>query len=156
VPHATDDPHHRAHAVRALAAVLLLAVPLPAAQPAATLTLTVVTREMRSARGALRVALYDRDGGFPGGWERARRQVEVPMRAPADTVVLRDVPAGDWAVALHHDENGNGRMDETFYGAPKEGWGASRDPRPRLRAPRFAEAALTLTRDTTIVVRLTY
>ncbi|MCU0648651.1 MAG: DUF2141 domain-containing protein [Gemmatimonadaceae bacterium] len=139
------------------AALCLLGAPSIAAPPRATdVTLTVVTRDMRNARGRLRVALFDSTGGFPGGWERSTRQYEGAMRTPDDTVVLRGVPTGRWAVAVHHDENANGAMDERFWGAPKEGWGATRDPRPRVRPPRFAEAAITLTRDTTVVVRLTY
>jgi uncharacterized protein (DUF2141 family) len=43
-----------------------------------------------------------------------------------------------------HDENANAKMDTTLIGLPKEGWGASLNPKPRMRAPRFEEAKFQL------------
>ncbi len=49
------------------------------------------------------------------------------------------LPSADYAVALVHDENGNGKLD-TFVGMPREGFGFSRNPAIRFGPPRFASA----------------
>lgn len=42
-----------------------------------------------------------------------------------------------------HDENGNGTLDKTVLGIPKEGYGFSNNPRLMRRA-RFDEAVFEL------------
>ena len=61
--------------------------------------------------------------------------------APAGQTKLRfaDLPSGDYAIALVHDENGNGRLD-TRFGLPIEGVAFSRNPRLIFGPPRFAAA----------------
>jgi len=49
------------------------------------------------------------------------------------------LPSADYAVALIHDENGNGRLD-TFMKLPREGFGFSRNPAIRFGPPRFDSA----------------
>ena len=48
---------------------------------------------------------------------------------------------GDYAVAIYHDENGNGQLDKRLFGIPKEPYGFSNNYRPRLSAPNSATAA---------------
>jgi uncharacterized protein (DUF2141 family) len=49
------------------------------------------------------------------------------------------LPSADYAVAMIHDENGNGRLD-TFMAMPREGFGFSRNPAIRFGPPRFDSA----------------
>ena len=50
------------------------------------------------------------------------------------------VPAGVYALSVFHDENLNGRLDTNWLGIPREGVGASNNPKPRMGPPRFAAA----------------
>lgn len=118
-------------------------------------TLTVVVEGARNGRGQLRVAVFDREEGFPNNQSMARRTTRVPMQTAGDSVRFLALPPGRYAVAVHHDENGNDQLD-TRLGLPREGWAATNDPRPRLRAPRFREAEIVHSGDTRVVVRLTY
>jgi len=63
------------------------------------------------------------------------------LSAPATAGALRfdNLPSGDYALAVIHDANGNGRLD-TFAGIPREGFGFSRNPAIRFGPPRFEEA----------------
>ncbi|MBX9853956.1 MAG: DUF2141 domain-containing protein [Gemmatimonadaceae bacterium] len=126
--------------------------PAPAPVPG---SLTVVIEGARNSRGQLRVSLFDRAEGFPSDQSQALRTTRVPMKATGDSVRFTGLAAGRYAVAVHHDENGNEKLD-TRLGLPQEGWAATNDPRPRLRAPRFREAEIVHSGDTRVVVRLTY
>jgi uncharacterized protein (DUF2141 family) len=59
-------------------------------------------------------------------------------------VTFKDLPQGTFAVSVLHDENGNGKMDKNFVGMPKEGYGASNNPKKKKRAPTFDEAKFSL------------
>lgn len=62
----------------------------------------------------------------------------------AVVVTVEGVPDGVYAVQAHHDVNGNGRIDTSFFGVPTEGIGFSRDAAFHFGPPRFADAALSI------------
>ena len=57
------------------------------------------------------------------------------------TLTFKGVKPGRYAIALLHDENGNGKADRAAMMIPKEGFGFSRDAKVRFGPPKFAEAA---------------
>lgn len=126
--------------VAALAlAAASLATP-PPAPPSGSAVLVVSVSGLASDAGDVGCALFSTPAGFPLNvsdarvfWQPARR-VGVECR-------FADVPPGTYALAVSHDLNGNRRTDRNLVGLPTEAWGVSNDVRPRLRAPRFAEAA---------------
>jgi uncharacterized protein (DUF2141 family) len=125
------------------------------AQAPATVKVTVRLLDVRPAKGGvLHVGMHPEPGtGFPGPSPLVNRDVSP---AAPETILSFDLVPGAYAVAVHHDANSNGRLDTNFLGIPKEGYGVSNDARPKLRAPRFDEARLTITRDTTVTVRVAY
>jgi uncharacterized protein (DUF2141 family) len=71
-------------------------------------------------------------------------------------VRFENVAPGRYAVSLFHDQNGNGRLDSNWVGAPTEGYGASRNALPALGAPTFEENAIVVTGVTPVVVEMHY
>lgn len=132
----------------------LLLLALFPSQPS-TVRITVRLLNVRPAQGGvLHVGLHREPGtGFPGPSPFMNQDV-----APTGTEVDLnfDAPPGAIAVAVHHDANSNGKLDANFIGIPKEGYGVTNDPRPKFRAPRFAEGRVVVTRDTALTVRLRY
>lgn len=57
-------------------------------------------------------------------------------------VVLKDVAAGDYAVAVFQDTNGNGRLDLGSNGVPTEPWALSNGA-GTAGAPAFGKAKMT-------------
>ena len=64
------------------------------------------------------------------------------------------LPEGEYAVAIHHDINGNGTMDKSFFGSPSEPYGFSRNYKPVFRAPRFDEVKVHLSTDRKVTISL--
>lgn len=71
------------------------------------------------------------------------RRVTVATSA-AHTLRFDGLPSGDYALALIHDENSNGRLD-TVMGIPREGFGFSRNPVIRFGPPKFSQASIAVT-----------
>jgi len=72
-------------------------------------------------------------------------------------VVFEDLPFGEYAVSLMHDENRNGKIDTNFLGIPKEGYGASNDAKAVLGPPKYADARFLLDKpDMTMEIKVKY
>lgn len=138
----------------------LLVLGMPAAlraEPAAPapLTLTVKVTGIKSAKGVIRLALCPAQARFPDCGPQVVRSAALPIAAGAAEAVLSGLAPGAYAVSLFHDANGNGRLD-TFAGIPREGYGFSRNPPFRPRAPRFDEAVVQVNESGSITIRLRY
>ncbi|HEV2748071.1 MAG TPA: DUF2141 domain-containing protein [Allosphingosinicella sp.] len=98
---------------------------------------------MRSQRGLVRVCVTRSPAHFPDCTQDPEaRKLSAPAKGLA-VLAFDGLPAGDWAAAAVHDENGNGRLD-TFAAIPREGFGFSRNPPLRLGPPRFGEASFAV------------
>lgn len=136
---------------------------LGAATPVGRLDVSV--DHLRSARGSVLVCLTADPDNFPNCVDDARAvtrtvPVGLPGRSPsggsAGTLSFEGLPLRDYAVAVIHDENGNGRLD-TLAGIPREGYGFSRNPPVTFGPPRFAAARFAVTGDAQVQqVRMRY
>lgn len=130
------------HRSRPLAALTLGAgaALIAAASPAPTEVAVTVTG-LRSAEGVVRACMTTDPERFPKcrGDAQSHRQV-VPASGTVH-MVFEGVTPGRYAIALLHDENGNGKADRALGMMPTEGFGFSRDAPVRMGPPRFADAA---------------
>ena len=97
-----------------------------------------------TAVGLVGVAVWESGTGFPEEIEHAIQEVYVPITDGTAQVTIDRLTPGQYAVTVYHDANDNGRFDKNWIGLPQEAWGVSNNVRPRLRAPRFEEAAFEL------------
>jgi uncharacterized protein (DUF2141 family) len=112
---------------------------------------------LRSTNGDLIVALFNSKQGFPVKMDKAVRKLVVSAEGTTHEAVIDDVPYGSWAVSVQHDENRSGKLDTNFLGMPKEGVGASNNPRSRFGPPSFDAAKFTLDKsETEVVINLRY
>jgi uncharacterized protein (DUF2141 family) len=79
----------------------------------------------------------------------------LPIVNGTARIALGSLAPGSYAVSVFHDANANGKLD-TFAGIPKEGYGFSRNPPFRPRAPKFTEAQLDIADNSTTVINLRY
>ncbi|QGP79055.1 DUF2141 domain-containing protein [Sphingobium sp. CAP-1] len=97
---------------------------------------------LRSDKGQILVCVTRSAAYFPDcSKDPDKRHLIVPARRGA--VSLGSVAPGGYAIAIIHDENGNGRLD-TFAGIPREGVGFSRNPVIRFGAPSFKSASFAV------------
>jgi uncharacterized protein (DUF2141 family) len=116
-----------------------------AAQTAATPTpLHVTVTGLRSVQGQVLACLVSSAAAFPDcSRDPAARKLAVPVQFATVELDFGAVPPGTWAVAVVHDENGNGRMDKRLI-MPREGYGFSRDAPVRMGPPSFRSAAFAV------------
>lgn len=106
-------------------------------------SLTVGVTGLRSTRGLVQACITADPATFPDCQKDPHaRHLSVPAGNPA--ITFANVAPGRYAVALFHDENGNGRLDKVLM-VPKEGFGFSRDAPVKMSAPKFEAAAFDVT-----------
>jgi uncharacterized protein (DUF2141 family) len=90
--------------------------------------------------GEVVCALFNRADQFPKqGGAYAGAYVKIEGRRAVCR--FQNVPAGRYAVAAFHDEDGDRKL-KTSLGRPREGYGFSNDARPgTFGPPKFEEAA---------------
>ncbi len=110
--------------------------------PVAAASLTIDVSGVKARKGKIQVALYNSAKDFP---ETEPFRGEV-LNITADNelkVTFNDLPPGDYAVAVYHDKNSNGKLDKNLLGVPVEDYGFSNDDRgTRLSAPSFDNTKL--------------
>lgn len=101
---------------------------------------TVHVTNLRNQRGQVLACLTTNPRDFPDcRHDPSARKLVVPTRDAA-TLNFGAVAPGTYAIALLHDENGNGKADMAIM-IPREGFGFSRDAPVRMGPPSFANAA---------------
>lgn len=111
---------------------------------------------LRNNDGALRIYLFDSQDQFPGEYAQAIMTLERPIESLGPTGSLVEVPFGEYAISVVHDEDNDGKLRTNFLGIPREGVGVSNNPAPRMGPPRWDDAKFTLEGDRTMTIDVQY
>lgn len=118
------------------------------------LTITVTIDGLRNENGYVAVALHNGDTEFPGGEGFMNEYVEAEKGSIE--VVFKKVPAGEYAIAILHDENGDEEMSFNEYGMPLEGFGFSNEAKAETGPPEFGDASFDISEDSDQSVEVVY
>jgi uncharacterized protein (DUF2141 family) len=106
--------------------------------------LVVTVRGLRNAKGVVAAQLFTGEEDFKKRTTEKMALGEIGENRVA-RLVFEKLDAGMYALLFLHDENKNGKMDTRALGIPKEGFGASRDPKVRFGPPRWRDCCFLLT-----------
>jgi uncharacterized protein (DUF2141 family) len=107
---------------------------------------------LRSESGVVLINV-DTEASWFRSAARAARSLQVAPNGRAAYVSIEDLPAGRYAVRVHHDENGDGRFNTGLFGLPTERYGFT-GRSSRLGPPAFAEAAFQFTAPMSLTIHL--
>jgi uncharacterized protein (DUF2141 family) len=130
--------------VLSLAASFAVATSASSDEPAVAVIevgkLTVVPVGLEKDAGSVRIQLCDSEFDFESEEVHFRGAI-VKVENEQAVGVFEDVPHGEYAVKLFHDENGNGKLDTDSVGRPREKYGFSNDALGRFGPPSFEKAS---------------
>jgi len=126
----------------ALLLVILPAAALPT--PAWSSDLELRVENVKSPDGDLRVAVY----GTPAEYRKsAVKEIKVAAAGAPVPIRITGLAAGDYAIALFHDRNGNEKLDSNLMGVPIEPYGFSGTERNLMGPATWEQAKFSVAAD---------
>ncbi|MFD2100416.1 DUF2141 domain-containing protein [Flagellimonas iocasae] len=116
-------------------------------------TISVYVKNVDSTNGHVKVALYDSDETFLS-FDKVLKSGSAPAHKGIVTLQIEDLPIGEYALAVFHDENGNGKLDTNWLGIPKEKVAFSRAKMKTFGPPKYKECAFQVNSDYEISIDL--
>lgn len=85
------------------------------------------------------VALYNNAADFPN--KEPYKGSTTKISADVELIKFENIPYGDYAIAVLHDINKDGKLDKNFFGIPTEGYGFSNNAVEKFGPPSFLKAS---------------
>lgn len=111
----------------------------PGLAPAADLAIHV--DDVKGTAGVVMIAVFNSAQTF---LKTPVAATGAPAAAAGSAIVIKDLPAGDYAFAVYHDTNGNGKMDRNSFGIPTEDYAFSNNALGTMGPPSFDSARITV------------
>lgn len=118
----------------------LIGALLTGAYPAAAGEVVITITDMRSSKGVVRACMTTKESIFPKCRKDPAAHRTVVPAGEKVTIRFTNVEPGEYAVALLHDENNDGKANRALGMMPREGFGFSRDAKVRMGPPDFGDA----------------
>ena len=120
-------------------------------------SLTVEVENLRNSKGIVQITLYNKDGSIPDEhYKNYFKMEKASIINGKSQCTFSNLPKGNYAVNILHDENNNGKIDKGLI-LPKEGIGFSNYSSIGLtNRPNFKKANFELAQNKTIKVKVIY
>jgi len=120
-------------------------------------TLTVVATGLKNDQGEIQFSLYNKEGSIPDkALNKYFKMQRVTITGTKVKAVFKDLPKGNYAVSLFHDENNNHKIDKGLI-MPEEGVGLSNYKSVNLfNLPNFKSASFPLDHDKEVKIKVIY
>ena len=118
-------------------------------------SLDITITGIKSDKGVIQLALCPPGAGFPDCKSKVVRTASLTIASGIAQTTLTGLAPGSYAISVFHDANANAKLD-TLAGIPKEGYGFSRNPPFKPRAPKFAEAEIAVSGAVSTTIKLRY
>lgn len=95
---------------------------------------------IRNAKGNILLSIYNQKDKFMGDPKtKAIYNAVGKIEHGKTSFIFKNIPLGQYAISLLHDENKNEKMDKNLLGIPKEGYGFSNNITLKFGPPSFEE-----------------
>lgn len=115
--------------------------------------LTIKIDNIGVIEGNIRIGIFNKSKNFLKR-EAAIKHYYITVKNNTETIKIKDLPKGDYAFSMFHDENSDDEFNLNFLGIPKEPYGFSNNVKPKFSAPSYKACKFSLVKDRTIEVTL--
>ncbi|GMN06510.1 hypothetical protein MTsPCn5_18990 [Croceitalea sp. MTPC5] len=115
--------------------------------------INVNVEKVPSSSGKISIALYNSQDAFLK-FDKVYSFVSAEANTGTTSLLLDDIPTGEYAIAIFYDENANDELDTNWLGIPKEKVAFSNAKMKTFGPPKFKECAFEVKADKTVTISL--
>jgi uncharacterized protein (DUF2141 family) len=116
--------------------------------------LKVIVSGLRSDKGDIKIGLFNSAESYQGKTEKYRGSI-LPIAGKRAEWLIENIPFGEYAIKLFHDEDKDDKIDRNFMGMPTESIGFSNNAKIGFGPPGFKKAKFLFnSKEMTIVIEL--
>lgn len=128
---------------------IFLLLSLPGICLSANLTVTV--NNIKNTNGQVLVGLFNSKKTFPTKGQEYKGNIVYPINSTSATTTFNNIPSGNYAIAVIHDEDRSGKLEKNIFGIPMEQYGFSNDVYAKFGPPTFESAAFTVNKEDLLI-----
>jgi uncharacterized protein (DUF2141 family) len=120
---------------------IILALVISTSTAVAQNSLEIKIHKLQAGGGNVIVGLFANGEEF---LSKTSYSKVMPATGTEVVIVFRDLPDGEYAISVIHDQNENGQLDKNFIGIPKEGFAFGNNAMGAFGPPSFEKAKVIL------------
>jgi len=109
---------------------------------------------LRNSKGRVLISLFKDGIGYPDQPEKAFRKTSISITDNQAFFLFTDIPFGNYAIAILHDENDDKQMNKNSLGLPKEGYGFSNNVMGAFGPPAYTRVKFSHKANTFKIVNI--
>ncbi|MEC5165494.1 uncharacterized protein (DUF2141 family) [Flavobacterium sp. PL11] len=115
--------------------------------------LTIKISNINKLKGEIKVGIFNKELNFLK--ENATlKNYSIKVKDNSVILIINDLPKGEYAVTIYHDENSDNQCNRNFIGLPTEGYGFSNNFKPKFGPPKFKDCKFTLTENKSLNIKM--
>lgn len=116
-------------------------------------SINVKVTNIKNTKGVIRIGIINKAQDFPYDAFTGKK---VPISGDSVNVKFAGLAPGEYAIAIHHDENYNDKLDKNILGVPLEGYCFSNNVKGITAPPKFKYAKFILDTSFSQTIKMTY
>lgn len=104
----------------------------------------LIITNAKSDKGLIQVLIFNKDNGFPEEQNKAFKALSLPVSSLSAKVTIENLPSGNYAISVFHDEDSDGKMKKNNLGMPLDRYGFSNNPTLFFGPPSFSKSAVAI------------
>ncbi len=133
--------------------IILLFGLLTSLYPTSNPKLVVKISNIEKIQGEIKVGVFDKEQSFLKDGS-AIKSYTIKVTKNSETLIITDLPKGEYAISMYHDQNSDNKLNTNFIGIPKEPYGFSNNIKPKMSAPKYHECKFKLSENTNLNIQL--
>ena len=117
--------------------------------------LTIEIQNIENVKGNIRIGIFNNSEKFLKQGSTFKSYV-IAVKGTTETIIIDDLPKGEYAFMLYHDKNSDGKLNQNILGIPKEPFAFSNNVKPKLSKPTFEQCKFLLQNNIKVQVSLGY
>jgi uncharacterized protein (DUF2141 family) len=124
-----------------IALLICASIAVPHMTPAAAKgSIRVIVKNLENDKGDVKIALFNSEETYSAKNAEPFRKCIAKISGKRAEYVFTDLPSGEYAFKLFHDENGNGILDANLVGIPKEDYAFSNNAKGSFGPAKYEKA----------------